>query len=237
MDIISDESVQPFDYLTPLGRSKAFISDAAICSTKLNFAIGVSQRQGFTPIADAAYQHLLGTKYARAAITLQNADPEVKISDLSFAIFDELVPTELIDALTFGDVIKYRRESEGARDAFLEQLAQIHAKQSGIDEGGDYAAAVNAIIVRDVLPAARDFKNRIDKIYENLFGSIAARAIAYASGGSTLLTLFGHLSWASLVQIAGLAGGAALQEAIKAELAARAARRECAISYLINLEK
>jgi hypothetical protein len=78
-------------------------------------------------------------------------------------------------------------------------------------------------------------QDRIDAIYENMFGSIATSAVGSLTGGSALLELFGHMSWTNLVYLTGLAGAGVLREAVKAELAARAVRRECAISYLLNL--
>jgi len=237
MELFSDESVRPFDYATPLGRAKGLIAQAAICSTKINFALAVSRQEGLTPLADATpYQDLLGAKYARAIRTLTNADRGVQVADLGFAIFDELIPAERLQALTFGDVIKYRKEAGEARDVFLEHLAAIHAKQAGIGEGGDYAGAVERIIVGDLLPAAREFENRIDAIYGSLFGSIAKRAVEIIGGGSMGLRLFGHLSWANLLYLAGLASATVAPAAIDAWQASRAARRECAISYLLGLD-
>lgn len=137
MDLFSDESVRPFDYKTPLERAKGLIAKAGICSTKINFALAISRQEGLTPLADATpYRDLLGAKYARAIRTLENADRRVQLADLSFAIFDELIPAGRLDALTFGDVIRYRKEAGKARDAFLDDLAAIHTKQAGIDESG-----------------------------------------------------------------------------------------------------
>ena len=47
----------------------------------------------------------------------------MQLTDLSFAIFDELISPERLASLTFGDVIEYRKAAENARDAFLEHLA------------------------------------------------------------------------------------------------------------------
>jgi hypothetical protein len=237
MELFSDNSVRPFDFKTPLGRAKSLISDAVVCSTKINFAVNVSQREGLTPLADATpYQDLLGAKYARAVGALQRTDQKVQLTDLSFAIFDELISTECLETLTFGDVIKYRKAAEDARDAFLEHLAAIHTKQAGIDESGDYTGAIRSIVIGDVLPAASEFKTRIDAIYDDLFGSIAKRALEVMGGGSAALQLFGHLSWPHLLSLAGLTGVAVGGAAVEALQARRAAQRECAISYILSLD-
>ena len=238
MDLLVDDEVRIFEHSTVIGRAKSLISRAAICSTKMNFASDVCKQEGFTPLADALpYQGLLETKYTRAAQALTRAaDRRIEITDLCFAIFDELVPREIASAMTPRDAIKYRKETQGAREAFLEQVAALHGKQASIGEGADYAAAVRSIVLNEILPAARDFKNRVDKAYETLLGSMAARAATYASTGAAVLSIFGHMSWPNLIYLAGLAGAAALQEGVKAEVSTRAARRECAVAFLLNLE-
>jgi hypothetical protein len=133
-------------------------------------------------------------------------------------------------------VIDYRKATEAARDAFLEHVAAIRTKQARIDETGDYTGAIRTIIVSDILPAASEFKNRIDAIYDDLFGSLARRALEFMGGGSAALQLFGHLSWPNLLSLAALTGAAVGSSAVDALEARRAAQRECAISYILNLD-
>ena len=72
----------------------------------VNFAPKTSEHQGITPLADSVvYQSLLGAKYARAAAEAGKDGPRVHISDLSFAILDELVPAERLELMTFPDVV------------------------------------------------------------------------------------------------------------------------------------
>lgn len=237
MDLLMDDKVRIFDHSTVVGRAKTLISKAAICSTRMNFASDVCKQEGFTPLADALpYQGLLGTKYTRAARALGPPGREIEITDLCFAIFDELVPQQIARNMTPRDAIKYRKATEEGREAFLEQVAALHEKQASIDVEADYAVAIKNIVQSEILPAAQDFKNRIDKVYETFLGSMAARAVTYAGSGAAFLSIFGHMSWASLMCLASTAGAAALQESVKAEVEARAARRECAVSFLLNLE-
>ncbi|OGT09906.1 MAG: hypothetical protein A2X77_04580 [Gammaproteobacteria bacterium GWE2_42_36] len=84
---------------------------AATCSAKLNFALTEGAKNDFHPLADAApYANLLGARYARAINKLEPIKNHIQISDLSFAIFDELVPTACIEKLSLRDVIKYRKK-------------------------------------------------------------------------------------------------------------------------------
>ncbi len=147
MDLFSDDGVEHFRYRSEAERAKGLVSYALICSAMINFALSVSQRQGITPLADAVpYQGLLGAKYARAARTLENTDSKIQLTDLSFAIFDEILPAERLEKLTFKEIFAYRRETGAAREAFLEHLAALRAKQGIVSKEGDYSGAIKDIL-------------------------------------------------------------------------------------------
>jgi hypothetical protein len=239
-DLLYDDKIQPMRFKTPAERAKSFIYDASKCSAMVNFALNASQHQGFAPLADSVvYQRLLGVKYARAVSNVGKSEPQIHLSDLSFAILDELVPAERLEQMTYGDVVKYRKESAAAREAFLEHLSTLHAKQSTITDD-DYAKALTTIVNTEILPEARTFKNKMAAIHDNLFGSLVAKAVSYIGGSDAAMQIFGGISWGSLLHLAGLAGaaGAAIGKvAIEAKVAERAARRDCAISYVLGLDK
>jgi len=238
MDLVGDDRVQHFRFKTQTERAKGLVTQALTCSAMINFALNVSQRQGMTPLADAApYQDLLGAKYARAARLLESTNDRIQITDLSFAIFDELVPAERIAPLTLKDVINYRKESEKARETFLEHLGALQAKQGDVGKDGDYSGTIKDIINTDVVPAARAFKAEIDSVYDRLYGDLAKGALKYLGGGSAALQLLGGLSWAHLLALAGVTGAALSATAIEAMLGIRSAKRECAISYVLGLDK
>ncbi len=237
MDLFSDEKVHPFRFKTDTERAKGLVTHALTCSAMINFALNVSQDHGMTPLSDATpYQDLLGAKYARAARMVESTESKIQLTDLSFAIFDELVPVEHLEQLSFKNVVDYRKETATAREAFLEHLAALQVKQGAVDERGDYSGAVKDIVVADIIPAAREFRDRLDSVYGKLFGNLAASALGYL-GGSAGLHIFGDVSWVNLLRLAGLAGAAIGKAAIDAKQAVRAAHRECAISYLLGLDK
>jgi len=237
MDLFADDRVDHFSHRNEQECAKSLVTQALACSAMINFAINVSQHEGIIPLADASpYQDLLGAKYARAAHALENSGSKIQLIDLSFTIFDELVPAGLLEQLTFKDVIDYRKETETAREAFLEHLAVLQVKQGAVDEKSDYRSTINEIMVADIIPAAREFRNRLDSIYEKLFGNLTVGALSYLAG-SAGLHIFGDVSWVNLLHLAGLAGAAMAKAGIEAKQAVRAARRECAVSYLLGLDK
>jgi hypothetical protein len=172
--LFEDSAVQPFDVSNPVARAKFLIFDAVECSSKLNFALNVGTKEGFIPLADAnPYGDLLGAKYARAIKKLEPAKNKIQVTDLSFAIFDEVVSAQRLEKLTIQDVIRYRKASESAREAFLEHLVVLQAKQASIGPEGNYAGIIDKLVTTEVLPAARSFKNKLDTIGDNMFGKLA----------------------------------------------------------------
>src|SRR5262249_46988436 len=121
MALLDDQKVRPFEVDSPISCAKTLVANAAIYSAKLNFALSLSAAKGFIPLADAKpFGDLLGAKYARAVGKLSSSDNRIQVTDLSFAIFDELVSGERLAAMDIQDVIRYRKASEGARREFLD---------------------------------------------------------------------------------------------------------------------
>jgi hypothetical protein len=209
---------------------------AAGCSAKVNFALNTAAHRGFVPLADAnPYGDLLGAKYTRAVAKLEPAKNKIQVTDLSFAIFDELIPEERLEKLGFPEVIRYRKESEKAREAFLEYLAVLQAKQAEIGLDGDYAGGIEKLVTTEIVPAARRFTNELATIADSVFGTLAKGVVGVA-GSSAALQLFGELSWEKLLGLAAAAAAYVTKIGIDGILADRKARRDCSISYILSLD-
>ncbi len=161
---------------------------------------------------------------------------KLQITDLSFAIFDELIPAETLKQLTIPDAIRYRKASDEAREGFLEYLSAIQAKQASIGLDGDYVGTINRLMTSEILPAARTFRKKLQSIHESLFGTLATGALGFLGTSPAALSIFGELSWKTLLPLAGAAGAYMGKAAIDAFLAERATKRECSISYILSLD-
>jgi hypothetical protein len=167
----------------------------------------VSSVNGVAPFADASpYGALLASKYQRAVTEAHKEQPTIQLTDLSFAVFDDFVPLQVLEDLTFGDIVRYRKESSGAREALLEHLCTVRAKQSSLKPDEDYHAAISKIVQTEIVPAARIFKNKMDGVRDTLFGNLVTGvvgALGSTSVGSVGLSLFAALSWPHLLALAG----------------------------------
>jgi hypothetical protein len=56
---------------------------------------------------------------------------KLKTADLTFAIFDELMPLERLKKIAMRDAVGYRKASAGARDAFLEHMSSSFKSARG----------------------------------------------------------------------------------------------------------
>jgi hypothetical protein len=236
MDVFADKAIKHFEMSSHLETLKHLISSALTCSAVLNFALQVGQKEGFSPMADCSpFAKLIGAKYSRAARGADSEGFHIQPTDISIAIFDELVSPERLAKLTIAEVIRYRKQSNDARKAFLEHVVSLEARQSTIPFSTEYSSEVQKIVKSEILPAAREFRNQLEKIYDDLFGKVAKGALAYL-GSSAALELFGDISWQNLLRLAGVAGAAVAGQAIDARNEVRSVKRECAISYLLDLE-
>lgn len=236
LELFYNRKILPFETSTPDGVFKILLFDAAHCSAKMNFALEVGARHGFSPLADASpYTNLLSAKYSRALNTASEGGQQVPATDLSLAILDELVQPGRLSGLKVTDVVRYRKESETAREAFLEQLLTLQAKFGDIPPDGDYKKSIEKIVLTEIRPAAREFQNRLDKIYDKLFGSIVTGVMGLM-GTSAAVQVLGDLSWPNLLRLAGGVGAFLGTQAVSALVETRSAHREYAISYLLDIE-
>ncbi|MGA1981637.1 MAG: hypothetical protein ABSG84_04115 [Acidobacteriaceae bacterium] len=240
MALLIDGTVQPFRTRTAIEKARVLIHSAARCSLNMNVALHASSRNGMTPFADASpFGELLGTKYQRAIAALHKSAPSVQLTDLSFNVFDELIPSEVLMKMSFSEVVRYRTESTKAREEFLEYLSVLQVKQGAIKPDEDYNAAVSKMVMTEIVPAARAYRQKLQGIGETFLGSLAKSAWAAVGTvpvGAVGLTLFGALSWPHLLALAGPAAAVAGNAAIDALIASRSAARECAISYVLDLD-
>ena len=236
MALFEDPKVRHFDFSTPVSRAKNLVAEAVTCSTKLNFALRVGVANDLQPLADAKpYGDLLGRKYARATSGGASISPKMPLADLTFAIFDELMPLDRLKKITMRDAVGYRKASAGARDAFLEHMSSLHAKAEEIGADVDYETAINKIIVTEIRPAARDFQNSLQKIDDDMFGALG-KGVLGVIGGSSLITVFTALSWAAILPAAGAGAVYVGKAAIDGLIARRAAERNCRLSYVLSLD-
>lgn len=236
VQLLEDPTVQLFRYTTPEERAKNFLNEVLTCSVKLNLALRIGSKYGHQPLADAKpFGDLLGAKYARAIAAAERVTPRIQFTDLTFAIFDELMPLERLNELSMQDVINYRKSSAGAREAFLEHMASLQVNASEVTDDGDYQAAIEKILTTEIRPAARDFQNALEKIDDGFKASIAKGGIGVL-GGSSLVQLFASMSWATLLPLAMLGVAYVGKAAVDAYYAEKAARRESSISYILSID-
>jgi hypothetical protein len=242
LDVFCDPKLKPFEFATEEDCLKSLVSEAMTCSAKMNFALDISARGGFSPLADMSpFTELLKAKYGRAIrATSDERALKIPATDLSLAIMDELVPAEILHGLSMGTAIEIRKGSEKAREAFLEHLVVLQSKLDSIPDDGDYSLAIKKLINVEILPAAREFQNKLAGVTDKIVGSLAVGgASALVSSSATIAQIFGGIAWPALLAMAGVAAGAGgiylAKEAAGAVLEKRKARRECAISYLLDL--
>jgi hypothetical protein len=161
------------------------------------------------------------------------------VTDLSFAIFEKLVPSARLEKLSMEQVIDYRKKSEKARKAFLEHLVVLQAKHGEIRSDGDYSGTIDKLVVTEILPAARKFKNDLDALSDEMFGKFAIGVVTGVAGitGNSILQFLGDLSLEKILSLAAIAAGYVTTVGIQGIMNDRKARRECSISYILSLDE
>jgi hypothetical protein len=106
-----------------------------------------------------------------------------------------------------------------------------------IPDDGDYSIAIKKLIDVDICPAARKFQNQLTAVTDKIVGAIAVGAAGgLVSSSAAIAQILGGLSWPALLTMAGAAGLYLTKEAAGAVVETRKARRDCATSYLLDLD-
>jgi hypothetical protein len=234
LSLLTDPRIPPYALSDPASCAKTLVFLAATCSAKMSYALHLSGQHGFVPLADTIpYGDLMGAKYARAIgkLNLQ----QIPLTDLTFAIFDELVSSDRLAGLSMEQVILYRTTSESAREAFLEYLTVLQSRLGSVGTDEGYADSVADLVRNEVMPAARKFTNQLQAIGEQLFGALAKGAMG-AAGGAGGVQLLGDISLETLLALGAATAVYVGKAAIDAYIAQRAAKRECCLSYLLSLD-
>jgi hypothetical protein len=236
MELLADNTVRPFSFSSRTSCLKVLIFNAALCSARMNFALNWGSDEGLTPIADAApFIDLLGAKYTRAMNKLDPALNHIPVTDLTFAIFDELVPRAVLESMEFPQVIRYRHESRNAREEFLEYVAALSQKLRGMTPDADYSATIGRLVNTEVAPAAQSFRNKMQTISESLVGQMV-KGLMTAGAAASGVQILGDLSLTRVLALGAVTSAYVGRAAVDAYLAQRAARRECSLSYVLSLD-
>ncbi|HIH2748263.1 TPA: hypothetical protein ACYLN4_004029 [Burkholderia lata] len=238
MALLTDKNIRPFRFSNTAGLAKTLIFQAATTSAQLNHALTLGVSEGYIPFADASpYGNLVTAKYIRAINTLAPAQNRIPITDLSFAVFESLVDSSVLARIEMKDVVRYRKKSASARDAFLEYLSALQLKASNVGTDQSYDEIIQKLVTTDILPAARVFSNKLQTIFETSLGSLAKGALGGVAAGGGLVQLLGDLSMANILTLGGAAAIYVAKVGIDYVLAERAAQRECALTYVLSLDK
>ncbi|WP_175581862.1 hypothetical protein [Burkholderia singularis] len=236
MSLLTDKSVRPFGLTKPESIAKTLIFQAAVLSTHLNHALTVGANEGFIPFADAApYGNLFRTKYFRAMLALDLKENRIPLTDLSFEIFDALVDNSLLAKMEMKDVVRYRRESASAREAFLEYVSILQAKAASIGPDQTYSEVVDRLVLTEIMPAARQFSNKLQAVFENTLGALG-KGVVGAIGGAGVIELLGDLSLAKIISLGSVASAYVTKALIDAYISERATRRECSLNYILSID-
>jgi hypothetical protein len=212
--VIGNPKAQPFPTNTAEGLARFFLMHAMECSAVLNYALQAGTEQAVTPLSDAKpYSTLVGCKYSRAITRLNSESKrQAPVTDLSIAILDDVLAPGSLDGLNAKDVLRYRKESDNSREAFLEYVVSLQAKIGCIPDEANYESTIERLIDAELRPAAREYRNKLASIREKLFGAIAKDTLVAAStlgAGTAGIGLFGDLSWPRLLSLAALGAATA----------------------------
>ncbi|MDW9230354.1 hypothetical protein C7S15_4722 [Burkholderia cepacia] len=78
-----------------------------------------------------------------------------------------MVDSPVLARVEMKDVVRYRKESASAREAFLEYLSALQLNASSVSADQSYDEVIQRLVTIDILPAARVFSNKLQTTLED----------------------------------------------------------------------
>jgi hypothetical protein len=215
-------------------------------SLALNEALLVADALDLIPFTDSVLHHqLLLLKYQRSLKNLSTLNPRVlsgipplhpeKLRRVAFTLFDTLIPEPLLEKISFADAVKYRAASKPSFERLKLYIAELtaHIESEIWDE--QFEVEVQKIVYEKILPEARKTEEEALAVYEQLFGSLAKKAVTILTP-TTAASIFAGLSIPQLLLVGSASVlGTVTSDLIDAYLAKRKSRRNV-LTYLFALQ-
>lgn len=236
-------TVEPFNPSDPRSLEETFAHFLIDASMKLNICCVVSHENDLIPFSEyPTLEKLMAIRHRR--IVEKGERPEqqknAKLSYLSQKIFQQIIPTELIEKASFEEIIDFRRETRDKYINFRKYLMKLNTNIESETWNDDFEKEINNILINEVIPAIDEFQNECKRIWEKMFGSIAKKLISTGSIAGLsifLISFFTGFSWIDLfVKGCGLAAPIVLPNVIDYALEKRNLTRKNSLAYLIDLK-
>lgn len=236
-------TVESFNPNDPKSLEETFAHFLIDASMKLNICCVTSHENDLIPFTEyPTLEKLMALRYKR--IIEKGEPPErqenAKLSYLSQKIFQQIIPTELIEKASFEQIICFRKETRDKYITFRKYLMKLNTNIESETWNDEFEKEINTILINEVIPAVDQFQNECKRIWENMFGSIAKKLIgtgSMAGLSSFLISFFTGYSWIDLfVKGCGLAAPIVLPNVIDYALEKRNLTRKNSLAYLIDLK-
>ena len=236
-------TVEPFNPIDPKSLEETFAHFLIQASMKLNICCVISHENDLIPFTEyPTLERLMALRHKR--IIEKGEPPErqenAKLSYLSQKIFQQIIPTDLIEKASFEQIIDFRKETRDKYINFRKYLMKLNTNIESETWNDDFEKEINNILINEVIPAVDQFQNECKRIWEKMFGSIAKKLIgtgSIAGLSSFLISFFTGFSWIDLfVKGCGLAAPIVLPNVIDYALEKRNLIRKNSLVYLIDLK-
>ncbi len=215
---------------TPEGRRETLKSVLYEASVYVTIAMLISEQTGALPVADDPYFCRLLALRAGDAQYVGNTPRAA--AGLGLAIAQAVIPDNILSELSFGDVLDYRKATADAHRAWTTEVNRLAADLAGLD-GDDLDNAVRRTINRNVEPRLVEYRNEMRSARDRMFGDLVKKLTAWELPTLTLSFLL-NASWHQALAAFGGALSPAIPALVNYLGDARKARRDNAMSYLIE---
>lgn len=203
------------------------------CSIDATVALVVAQQADAYPIADDPYMaRLIGL---RTSTESYKTGPGMTAPLLGLEFTKSVLPDELLQQLSFPDIMAYRRKAKEPYDAWNAELNRVAA------ELDDLSAAtpdrIQRLIASDLTPKVTEYRSEMQTIRDSLFGGLVKSITHWEVPSLLIAHVSGQDIATGLATFAAAALAGAARPVVDYMLGIRRVNRSHAVSYLLGLAK
>lgn len=170
---------------------------------------------------------------------LPDIEYEIPKEQLSLKIVDELLPSDVLNKLTFSELLTYKSENIKLLERFRAKVSELTVSIENVGYDDKYYRNLQKLVDKEVIPEVTEIKDELIKSYEKSFGRIIVNSIVTMIP-TLSVSVIGGLSFSGLLAACAAAEAGYLSTSCKDDLleivSANKNKKRNDYSYLLNLK-
>jgi hypothetical protein len=203
-------------------------------SVQITSALAVSAHTGAQPVADE--RHFSRLMATRTQGDVYGVTPNFAAPFLGLAFAKAVIPDEVLQRLSLGEIINYRRKSVGSYTAWSAEIDRVAADLDDISPSEALKKIPN-IIRTELTPKLVEFQNDMEDVRDELFGELIKSVTKWEIPTLSVACLSGQSFTNAILAFCAAVVGGSTGPIVDYVSSRRSIARKHSVSYLLGISR